>query len=373
MISRQTFVVLFLIALIGCKERFEPNLPSLDKRYLIVEGFINSGNGPTQIKLSRSSPIDTAKNFRPELNAIVQVEGEDNSTQLLSAMSNGLYSAGTLSLKNNIKYRVRIKTKEGKEYLSEFVRVKTTPPIDSVSWKEENGGITVYVDTHDPQNETRYYRWEYDETWEIRSHYDAAFRYVNGVVRPRLPNDPETNICWKYGQSNSILIGSSAKLASDVIHLSPIVSVPYRDERTGWRYSVLVRQYAIDKEEYEFLSQMKKNTESLGTIFDPQPSALSGNIRCVTDTKEMVIGYINATSEVEKRFFVRSDEISGPRFSMGCRSDTIKIGDILKYVPSVLPHTSVLDDMGIPYAYLVSVPPCVDCRTRGSNIKPTYW
>ncbi len=38
----------------GCKQRFEPPVTAPVNGYLVVDGFINSGNGTTAIKLSRA-------------------------------------------------------------------------------------------------------------------------------------------------------------------------------------------------------------------------------------------------------------------------------------------------------------------------------
>jgi hypothetical protein len=47
--------------------------------------------------------------------------------------------------------------------------VQNNPPIDSISWKRDEEGVRVFVNTHNPEGNTRYYRWEFEETWEIRS------------------------------------------------------------------------------------------------------------------------------------------------------------------------------------------------------------
>ncbi|HZF63213.1 MAG TPA: DUF4249 domain-containing protein [Chitinophagaceae bacterium] len=364
------FLTGFLV--IGCKERFEPNLPALSKSYLVVEGSINGGDVPTRITLSRSSPVNTPKNFLPEENALVIVEGEDNSSQSLTNSGDGAYLSSGLTLNQSIRYRVKILT-GGKEYVSEYVSIKSTPPIDSINWIEEDGGVNIYANTHDPQNNTRYYRWNFEETWEIHSAFSASYRYVDGVVRPTNSSiDPDIYFCWKYDHSKYILVGSSAKLETDVIFRQPLLSMRYGEERIGVRYSILVRQYAIEKQEYDFLSQMKKNTESLGTIFDPQPSALRGNIRCVTDPDDPVVGYVGASVVREQRIFIRAAEISAPRFKMTCPTDTIPVDSIYFAVPASLPYNAVQRGPSID-SYLVSTPRCVDCTLRGTNVKPSFW
>ena len=368
----------------GCKEPFEPDLPSVPQGYLVVEGFINA-DGPTEIRLSRSTPIEQKKTFKAELNASIKIEGDDNSSFVLFNMPNGIYTSNTLPINSNRKYRLRIKTKDAKEYLSDFVEVKITPPIDSISWKEEDKGVQIYTNTHDPSNRTIYYRYDYDETWEIRSVYVAAFKVdrvtQNGypIIRPVNSSDPQIYFCWKYDTSASILLASSAKLEKDVIHLNPLLFIPTEDERIGVRYSVQVRQYALDKEGYQFLEQMKKNTESLGTIFDPQPSAIKGNIHSVSDPNEIVIGYINVTTVQEQRIFISQGQLVKPGFSLYgiCQSfDVVNHPDSLRAViPPGWPYDAIyVAPSPLIVGYWVAAEECVDCRLRGGkNVKPSYW
>ena len=376
-----TFALLFIF-ITGCKEPFEPNLPSVPQGYLVVEGFINA-QGPTQIRLSRSNPIEEKKTFKAELNASIKIEGDDNSSFTLSNLPNGLYTSNTLPININRKYRLRIKTKDAREYLSEFVEVKITPPIDSVSWKEEEEGVQVYVSSHDPSNKTIYYRYEYDETWEIRSAYvqyyklDRIAANGNRIIRPINSNDPQVFYCWKYDTSKNIILASSAKLGTDIINLFPVRFLRASEDRLAIRYSIQIAQYALDKDGYEFMEQMKKNTENLGTIFDPQPSVLSGNIKSISEPGELVIGYIYATTLQQKRIFISDTQLSGRRFSIYdiCESKAIDSSkDTLKrYIPERLPYNVILmgdDTIG----WDISTENCIDCRVRGGkNVKPSFW
>jgi hypothetical protein len=371
--------LLIMVFCFGCKEPYEPNLPSIPQGFLVVEGVINA-QGPTRIKLSRTTPLDQKKTFKPELNASLWVEGDDNSSFALLAQPNGLYSSVTLPINPSRQYRLRIKTKDTKEYISEFVPVKITPAIDSISWKEDQEGVTVYANAHDDLNKTIYYQWDYDETWEIRSAYYASWRYVNGIIRASQPTDPPVYYCWKYDTSSNIHLGSSAKLEKDIIHLHPLLVIPNMDEKLGIRYSIQVRQYALGKEGYQFFEQMKKNTELLGSIFDPQPSALKGNIRAVSNPDETVIGYISVATIQQKRIFISKEngDLRNPGFNMYnlCQTDSVDNhpDSIKAKIPhSVWPYEPVY--MGIFITHYLSAPPaCVDCRERkGINVKPSFW
>ena len=369
---------LLLVCVASCKEAFEPDIPALKQNFLVVEGTINA-TGPTQIKLSRTVPLNEEQKLVPELNAKIWIESDAAATKIaVNATGAGLYTSNVFPLNTARNYRLRINTADGKEYLSKLLPVKSTPEIDSINWTEEKGKVQFYVNTQDPQNSTRYYKWDFDETWEIHSAYNARYMFDNGQIREIRSTDPQIYFCWVNGFSKSIIIGSTAKLQSDRIHLQPLNVIERGDERLGVRYSVLVRQYGLDKDGYSFLEQMKKNTESLGTIFDPQPSALRGNIECISHPKELVIGYISVSAVREKRIFINSSQLTGRGFSLssspGCAPIKVKNDpDSIKLViPPAWPYDA--EQMGPSItSYFAALPQCVDCRLRGTNIKPSFW
>lgn len=371
-----------LLSAAGCKEKFEPAVIAMGTNNLVAEGLINSGNDTTAVQLSRTTKLADTTILKPETGAQVMVEGEDNTDYLLSEKKAGLY-ADQLSLNNNNKYRLRIHTSNGKDYISDFVPVKQTPPIDSVSWKKENNEVIISVSAHDPQNNTKYYRWEYEETWEYHAVLESHLKYENGRIIKR---DSSDNIfkCWHIINSPTIQLGSSARLAEDVIADYPIMIFPIGSEKTRFLYSILVKQYAIDKGSYEFWSLMKKNTEQIGSIFDAQPSQLAGNIHCITDSKEQVIGYISASSVSSKRIFISYTQLLPEHwYSMPiteCRQWNVKpdTASLNYYFGTYSALFTPLDSnyaIGVGFVGIGRAETnCADCREKGgTNKKPSYW
>lgn len=365
-----------IITGIGCKEIYKPDIISSSNNFLVVEGVLNAGNGPTDIRLTRSFKLDDSARLRGELNAVVVVEGRDNSVRPLPGTGNGFYSSAALNLTIGQEYRVRIKTTDGKEYLSDFVVAKQTPPIDSLGWRRDDNGLEIYVNTHDPSNNTRYYRWDFDETWEIRSYYDSEYKYVNGVVSERTRNE-SVYACWKYGFSNKILIGSSASLGTDNIYRAPLATFFTGDEKLDVRYSILARQYALDKRGYEFYELMRKNTESLGSIFDAQPSEQRGNFHCESNPGELVIGYLSAVTVEEKRMFIARVEIPFWNYYQDCPEIIVlnhkdSIQDAYDGGGSI--YSAVFTPSNTISHYKFSRKRCVECPARGGSlVKPAYW
>ncbi len=370
------FIPFFLLMCVGfsCRDPYKPDIVSSSESYLVVEGVLNAGTGPTDIRLSRTFKLDDTARFQTENNAYVAVEGKDNITRQLIMNSDGVYSSPNLGLVLGQDYRLRIITTNGKEYLSEYVTAKTTPLIDSVSFRQNDKGVQIYVTTHDPASNTRYYLWNFNETWEIWSYYYSKYIFINDVVRRRTPAE-DVSTCWKYADSKNIIIGSSASYQIDSIPEAPVHFIGNGDEKLAVRYSILVHQYALDKKGYEFYELMKKNTESLGTIFDAQPSQIKGNISSTSDPTEPVIGYISASTLEEKRIFIERADLDW-RFTQNCKSSRVTNDlDSIRnaYVMGDQVYEAVFDGPFI-VAYLFSDDPCVDCTERnGSTARPPYW
>ena len=189
---------------------------------------------------------------------------------------------------------------------------------------------------------------------------------------------PDTTIykCWRSAISRSLILGSSARLSQDIISKQPFLLIPAGDRRLSVLYSIYVRQYGLTKEAYEFLEKMRKNTEGTGSIFDPQPSQLKGNIQNVSDPEEVVIGFVSICTVVDKRLFIYNSEVPQWDYRSDCfeariknNPDSIDVAQGSGLVP-----TDVLETFGTAIVYFgVSTADCVDCTRTGTNVKPSFW
>src|SRR5665213_1162107 len=304
--------IYLLIAVIGvatsCKKPYYLPVTSNSGGYLVIEGVINSGSDSTFIKISRTVKLTDKVAVTPELNAVVTVQGDQNSSYPLTEMGNGTYACAGLNLDNSHKYRLSIRTAKNEQYVSDYTEVLNSPPIDTISYDTKGTvfgpGLNVYVSTHDPANKVHYYRWDYEETWIIHANYSSFFKSNGDTVLGRNLVDDNITYCWQSDTSSNVILGSSAKLAQDVIANAPVISIGSSSEKVGDEYSIQVRQYALTTDAYNFYVNLKKNTEQLGSVFDALPSELNGNIHSVTNPSEPVIGYISVGSTSKQRIFV---------------------------------------------------------------------
>ncbi|CAN5828106.1 DUF4249 domain-containing protein [soil metagenome] len=374
---------LFLVAAAtGCKEVYEPNIISPLTGYLVVEGFINSGNGISTFTLTRTTKLVDDVSVLYEHNAQVQIESNANNVYALNEGLNGTYTSAILNLNPSSDYRIRIRTQDGKEYLSDFTATKHTPVIDSINWQKDQTGLGIYVNTHDDQKNTKYYRWNYTETWEFHSSYlsyldyerDPVTNEVTGVMGRSNTNTESLYRCWKTQHSRQIIIGSSEKLSTDRIYL-PVRHIEENAEELSVLYYIELSQYAISHEAYLFYQKMKKNTEQLGTIFDAQPSEISGNIHCVSNPGEIAIGFVEVSEEQVKKYFLSNEEIRPWVTSYSCSKITIynHPDSIKPFADSYIPLNGVTFRGLAIVTFDAASPICVDCSLRGSNVKPSFW
>jgi Domain of unknown function (DUF4249) len=364
----------------ACKKNYNPPALQVNYSYLVINGGLISGtDSPSVVMLSRTAMLsDTTTSISPVTGATITAESDAGDKIPFSETSTGTYTAAPQLLDYNKKYSLTIVTSNGKTYRSDFVPARQTPPIDSLSWVQ-NGDVTVYAYTHDPANNTKYYRWDYVETYQYQAPLNAELSQDNGRLF-YVDSTDQTYNCWRSVNSSNILVATTEALGSDVINREPIATVQQNSQEITVRYSILVKQYAITGACFNYLSVLKTNTENLGSIFDAQPTQLSGNFHCKENPSETVIGYFTASSVQQKRLFITKYQVNNWNFVDTNRScDTIFIG----HTPLPDPGFFVWDFPDTSYdpfyfcgaaCLAITRRECVDCRLRGgTNQKPSYW
>jgi len=326
--------IIFLSAILfhSCREPYMPDIEKYEN-ILVVDALITNEAGPHMVKLSRSFAFDESYP-RAEAGAYVSVWDERDESYEFKEAAPGTYlsEAGFQGQVGN-SYLLRIITSDGEIYESEQVRLNRVPEIDSVSyrWEEKanagtnqtSGGVQVYIHTHDDLNQTRYYRWEWLETWEFLTPLKSI-------------DFPMEDRCWKSSRSSLISIGTSEHLQEDLISNQPLYFVSTKSNRLKIKYSTEILQYSLSQEAYSYWKRLEDITQNTGSLFDPTPASVNGNIYHATDPNIPVLGIFQASAVTRKRIFVDRDELplrihipSGYEF---CEVyDTTEEGEALEY------------------------------------------
>jgi hypothetical protein len=370
------FQWLMLISTTSCVEPFDPPVQDVNVNFLVVDSYLNTTIGSATVKLSRASVLHEATATLPELGANVAIEDNSGNIYSLNELGQGAYAITDVGLTAESQYRIYIRANDGKEYRSTFVTPTTAPPIDSISWIPKADGVQIVVDAHDETARSRYYRWDYIETWEYRSPLSSNFKLVNGTPVFRTPEE-QIYVCYRSLPSTAINTTSTVRLSEDRVNDYNLTFLPRGAQKLSARYSILVRQYALSREAYDYWEQLKKTTESLGSLFDPQPGKVSGNISNINDINDIVLGFFDAGSIQEKRIFIRFFDLP-PHLkttvgSSECIEESIGVAEVAA-LPSFYLITSQITQGIAVVGYRYTTIPCADCRYQGgSTDKPEFW
>ena len=369
----------------GCVDRYTPEVAPVDRASLVVDGFINPV-GSTVIKLSRSFSVNTKSAAPVEAKAQVFIQDDAGRRYGLAESPAGTYTSASLALDLARQYQLRLTTAQSREYASDLAPVTPTPAIDSLTWQlTPQQGAQLYLNTHAPSTAARYYRWDYDETWQFTSYYQSGLEYVaaSNSVEER-PAERQIFKCWRTESSTAIVQGNTTQLSQNTLASFPLLLLPPSD-KLRYGYSLLVRQVAQSQAEYEYWERLRKNTEALGTVNDPLPARVTGNVHALADPAEAVLGYVGVHSRTEKRLFIDGARFPTPRpgsvfysplyaFCAGTVGPSVLITDpfYLQQFRDGFLVPIKRSDLAPNYIF-VATTGCVDCRVHGTNVKPSYW
>jgi len=362
---------------VGCVYPYEPSKIAEMENLLVVEGDIIA-NDTTVIMLTRSEKISAESgSVLYECRANVKVEGSGGDEYIAFESSPGIYKIATTHLDLNQEYRVHITTGDYKVYASEFVPVITSPPIDSLHYvvDKEKRSVTVYLATHNPENNTRYYRWTCEQDWEIVSHYPSFLTYdISTGLYAERPNEQNIYFCWNRETLRDIVIDNTLKLTDDVVFDKELFTIFEGDQRISYLYCIRAVQRGLSEKAYLYWYNMNKINDMAG-IFAPMPTEHNGNIHCLSNSDIPVLGYINATTVtcserlyIPAPFLLHTDWECVDNKEIIAERNTTRANWIAQYMLPVM-----YDWPEPPRTVIWANKSCVDCRYHGTKNRPSFW
>ena len=281
------YILPFILILLftSCVTKFMPDIDE-SRELLVVEGIITDQNETNTIRLTKSSPLDRKNTIKPVLKCAVTLSDDEGNSWQLKEKGNGYYMTDSTLFRGVIgrRYTLKIDTRNslpnGYLYVSDPAEMKPVPDIDNLYFEKvlierqtdeavEKEGCNILLDAHDGGEGCTHFRWDYTETWEISLPYDVTNRY-----------------CWVTNNSSQILIKNTSHLNQNNVTRFPVTFISNETDRLRQRYSILVRQYSVSEDEYNFWSRMQSISEQTGTLYDIMPSSVPGNMYSVDDPSE---------------------------------------------------------------------------------------
>lgn len=360
-------IILFLLMTTSCITKFNPEIEGYEN-ILVVEALLTDEYHSNYVRLSQTRPVDVSGISSAVRGASVIIEDDLGRKEYLREKSPGYYITDSLGFQAlaGRSYKLNISTGNS-SYESPFIEMLEVPGIDSVFWEFEYSdddmiwpplySYQVYLNTFDPTNTCRHFRWTYEEVYE----YHLPFHY---------PPDSK-RICWITEKSTGIMINNSSALEEVFIERMPLIYLDNRkSEKLRYKYSINVKQHSITADEYLYWDRVKKISGEIGGLYDPIPMPIEGNIFSTTDPSESVLGYFSVSSVESSRLFIQNDTIKLGFAGQYCVTDTLQTLDNVAGIGTNIFVLDEIDEVG----FLVSIyEKCADCTLFGSNTEPLFW
>lgn len=399
---KKPLILLFLVSLAyTCIDPFNPTLNNF-KSLLVVDALLTNENSSYSVKLSRT--IET-QNSVPSVvsGAIINIRSLNGISVDLHETSAGTYTTDSLLFQGEIgdSYILNIKTPDGSEYESDPCLMSPVNQIDSVYFSKDqeilnNGretqeGIRIFIDTKS-SNESKYFRWAYNEWWKFSVPYPKKFNYIDQNTITEV--DQIKEICWSSNTSHEIIIQSMESDVTNRIDKKPILFVgSASSNRLLIQYAIEIKQLSLSQKEFEFWDQMRQINESGGDIFEKQPYPIVSNIHSKTHPDEQVLGYFQVSAVKKRMKYITQKDIAGlnlPVYRYDCQRIEVGPSDYPS-LPTVPPIT--FDQIyarytnGTNFVFIApvydsrlrltklafSTIPCALCTFSGTLNKPDFW
>lgn len=394
-ITKHLFLLsIFAVLLTSCIEEIDFEAETFESA-LVIEATITNEYKNQEILLSRTFQFEEI-GPNPESNAIVTVETE-NTIFSFNEIEPGRYvSLNEFEAINDVAYTLKIVTNTGRSYVSSPTYLTQTSQIDNVyAIRETNdngeNGMSVYVDSFDPSGNSKYYRYDYTETFKIVAPYWSSEDVI--VVENNapicivdvVPRTQEEKTCYGTVKSNTFNLLNTNNLAEDRVSRHLVRFINSQDYILTYRYSILVRQFIQSREAYNYYKTLKDFSEEGSLFSQNQPGFYSGNVVSETNTLEKVIGFFDVATVSSQRIFFNYEDFypdeNIPPYAQPCTL----------YAPALINRNGscgnlIWDTLNNSIKYytenngqymggpkVMVSRPCGDCTALGSNVVPDFW
>ncbi len=294
--TRSPCLWLFLTLLLtGCLDPANVVLRQETEK-LVVEGLLTNESNPF-LRLSLTTQFGNANTIEPLQGAYVevrQVGGESVVFRPVPA-ERGLYrpTSSVFVAKTGSAYSLYLKLPDGREYRTEPQTLPASVPIESLTATFVEGergrqsGFQTSLDLKDPVKTQNFYRWT------ARGFHQRISKGVpvgfGAVCCDR---------CWVLEEDPSINLFSDALVDGSLVKGRPVFFSPFF---TLGKHLIEVQQYSLTQQAYQYWGRYRDQQQRTGSIFDPLPAPLLGNVVNIADPQDIALGFFEVSGVARKR------------------------------------------------------------------------
>ncbi len=325
------YIVIAAILLISCQEVFIPDVEEVEP-FLIIEGSISTQPESHEVSINWSSEFQHNPIFQSVNNAYVYVEDELGNRVDFHNTSNGRYQtdeATPFAAVVGRSYFLRVEMDDGNVYQSEPQTVVDCPEVKTLNCSFATNAL-LHEDAYGDAIEITY------DGFNIFTGTEGILPYNNFYFYKYIAYEQHKTVIQIGVQQyylyehrrlsskylNFLLIGNADEFGNYVLRDKKLLFVG-KDDMTRYtpplpdtitvlstRFEGLLfelEQHSLSPDAYSFWHDAETQLEAKGRLFDPVSPQLHGNMHCVNDSLNKVIGIFSASNVSEKVAYLYID------------------------------------------------------------------
>ena len=292
---KNSFKILLLgliscLFLVSCLEK--TNVPlRQETQKMVVEGLITNDPKFVSLKISQTTSFGNANSIEPLKNAYVKLRSSTSEVTVFRPVPNelGFYRPNNRQWagKEGISYSIYIALADGRTFQSATQKLPKAVAIEGLDTTFVNGstpGFQTFASFKDPVETENYYRW---------TAFGFHIRLSTGAGPPSC-----CNRCWILKRENSVNSFSDFLVNGSLVKNRPVYFSPFY---ALGKHLIEVQQFTISKDAFLFWNRYKDQQQRTGTIFDPLPAALTGNVVNTDNQDDIALGFFEVSAVSRKR------------------------------------------------------------------------
>lgn len=319
-----------LLMAASCITPIEFSVPDSDP-LLVVDGAITTDAGPYTIKLFKSFVVNNRyENPVTEFGAQVTLQDDQGNEEVLSEVEKGVYqTSGQIRGTIGRSYQIQIRTREGKEYESDFETIKDPGTLDSLYYEYVsetqvvNGeevplrGFRMMVDATGT-GASDLLRWKWTGTYRVLTFPEQHTKITDrGPVPDPLPcsgyryRDGKLTAyefcscctCWINTFPDRPILSDEQLLSDGAFKRITVAFIPLDRRLFHEKFHIEVEQHNLSLAAFEFWRAVRDQKDGATSLFQPPNGKARSNIHPVIPGEE-VLGLFSATAVSRKTMFL---------------------------------------------------------------------
>lgn len=197
------------------------------------------------------------------------------------------------------------------------------------------GGVSILLDNGSKGGESKYFRYEYEETYKIIAPRWTSIEFViiddefcadgDGFEVGVTDKEREERVCYNTVRSVDVIQATTLGLDQNTVTRFSVRFLNRNNYIISHRYSILVRQYSQTRDAFDFLQNLDDFSSSENVFSNVQPGFIEGNIESMDADEENVLGYFEVASVSTQRLYFNYEDLFPdeplPPYAISCGVD----------------------------------------------------